>query len=325
MKKTLIAMAAAATLATSGAAFAQATITGYMSGGYMFTTTGGAASVSAGGVGGDTTDVYITALEDIGGGLKAGGSMSMGGLQRAATSVTGGNFAVFVQNGMGKLTIASAKSGDYVSSGLASSGVNYYDYGDMGNFGARSFRDSITLEVPMSSSLTVAVAHQEPGNAGGFAGAGGEGAAIGQRLNVINVSYAEGPIKLNTQYISADNQTANSPTSSANTFRLSGNYNLGVATVGAGIQQGTSTSNSTTRNMGASVSVPMGSLTLGAMIGSRATENFTTTALNGTLASYSVSANYALSKRTGILAQYSSWDKELTSPVKGAMGLLFFR
>jgi hypothetical protein len=321
MKKTLIAMAAAATLATSGAAFAQVTITGYVSGGYMVSTTGGAASATTSGIGGDTTSVDFTALEDIGGGLKAGAAMNMGGLQRGAASVTGGNFAMFVQNEMGKFTIASAKSGDYVSSGLASSGVNYYDYGDVGNFGAKSSRDSITLEVPVGP-VSLALAHQEAANVVGGA-AGGEGAGSGQRLNVISVTYAGGPIKLNTQYINADNQAPNSATSSANIFRLSGNYNLGVATVGAGMALSTTTSNSTARNMGASVSVPLGSLTLGAMIGSRTTENYTTTALNGTLASYSVSANYALSKRTGIVAQYSNFDKELTSAVKGSMGLLF--
>jgi hypothetical protein len=326
MKKTLIAMAAAATLAT---AFAQATISGYMSAGYQTSTTGGATAASAGGFGVDTAELYITAMEDIGGGLKAGGSYGIGGLERAGGnsttapstgySVYGTNFTLFVQNEMGKVSIGNAKSGDYVSGGLASSGVNYYDYGDYGNFGARSRRDYIAFEAPVGP-ITVAVAHQEAANVvGGFAGAEGSGT---QRLSVIQASYAAGAIKLNTQYFNIDNQVANSNTSGANTFRLSGNYNLGVATIGAGMQRSTFTSAATATNLGASVSVPLGSLTLGAMIGSRITDNYVAAASNGTLASYSVSASYALSKRTGVTGQFSNWDPALNMAVKSSMGLL---
>lgn len=331
MKKTLIAMAAAATLATSGAAFAQATITGYMTGGYMFSTTGGAASATTGGIGADAAELYITATEDIGGGLKAGGTYGIGGLERAGGNtisaistgypVYGTNFEVYVSNAMGKFAVGSSRSGDYVSSGLASSGVNYYDYGDYGNFGARTRRDYVALTIPLSPALAVALAHQEPGNIVGGA-AGGEGQSL-QRINVIQASYTDGPIKLNTQYVSYDNQAANSDLKAANVFRLAGNYNLGVATIGAGMQRATNSSTALATNFGASVSVPLGSLTLGAMIGSRLTENFSTASANGTMGSYSVSANYALSKRTGITGQFSSWDQALSSAVKGTMGLLF--
>lgn len=332
MKKTLIAMAAAATLATSGAAFAQATITGYMSGGYMFSTTGGATATSTGGVGADTAELYITATEDIGGGLKAGGTYGIGGLERAGGnsttapstgySVYGTNFEVYVSNAMGKFAVGSTKSGDYVSGGLASSGVNYYDYGDYGNFGARSRRDYVALTIPLSPALAVALAHQEASNVVGGA-AGGEGQSS-QRVNVIQASYTEGPIKLNTQYISYDNQVANSDGKTANVFRLAGNYNLGVATIGAGVQRGTQSSAAIATNFGASVSVPLGSLTLGAMLGSRITEGFTAAGtFNATLPSYSVSASYALSKRTGVTGQYSNWDTAANVANKSSMGLLF--
>lgn len=321
MKKTLIAMAATATLATSGAAFAQATITGYMSAGYATSTTGGATSATTSGFGVDTSTVNFTASEDLGKGLIAGGAMGFDGMSRMG-SFSGGNFGIFVQNASAKLSIGVAKGGDYISSGLASSGVNYYDFGDYGNFGARSSRDYINLDVPMGP-ISFLVSHQEGGNlAAAFAG--GEGAAVtgvGQRINVLSATYAEGAIKLNTQYINYDNQTANSEKTAANAFRLSGNYNLGVATVGAGLQLVTYSGSNTARNMGASVSVPLGSLTLGAMIGSRLTEKYPAAADNATQASYSVSANYALSKRTSVIGQYSNWDR-IDSVVKGSLGLL---
>jgi hypothetical protein len=90
MKKTLIALAAVASLATSGAAFAQATISGFMAAGYQTYTSGGAATSSMGGFGVDTAELYITAKEDMGGGMTAGGTMGIGGLERAGGATSTG-------------------------------------------------------------------------------------------------------------------------------------------------------------------------------------------------------------------------------------------
>jgi len=327
MKKTMIALAAAASLATSGAAFAQATITGFMAAGYGVSTSGGATTATTGGFGVDTAELYITAKEDIGGGLTAGGTMGIGGLERAGGYTSnpagagygtyGTNYTMYVQNAMGKLTLGSVKSGDYVSGGLASSGVNYYDFGDFGNFGARSRRDIIALDMPVGP-ITLTLSHQEAGNqVGEFNGAEG---ATGQRISIVAASYTEGALKANTQYFTYDNQGTGN-TTAASVFRLSGNYNLGMAIVGAGMQRATYDSSATGTNYGLSASVPMGPMTLGAMAGWRVTDGFAAAA-NGTLNSFSLSAVYALSKRTGVTGQYSSWDKALTSSNKGSLALL---
>ena len=104
-------------------------------------------------------------------------------------------------------------------------------------------------------------------------------------------------------------------------FRLSGNYNLGMAIIGAGMQRATYDSSATGTNYGVSASVPMGPVTLGGMLGMRVTDGFAAAA-NGTLNSFSLNASYALSKRTGVTGQYSSWDKALTSTNKGSLALL---
>ena len=338
MKKTLIALAALASVATSGAAFAQATITGFMAAGYQTVTTGGASTATAGGFGVDTAELYITAKEDIGGGMTAGGTMGIGGLERAAKTFSakaqaavdlvgggsqyptyGTNFTIYVQNAMGKLTLGSVKSGDYISSGLASSGVNYYDFGDFGNFGARSHRDIISFDTKVGP-IALTLSHQESANQVGVYN-GAEGAS-GQRISIISGTYAEGAIKANAQYFTYDNQVAGSQTSPANVFRLSGNYNLGIATVGAGMQRGTLVYGNTATNLGLSASLPMGALTLGAMIGSRVLDGASVAAANGTLASYSLNANYALSKRTGVTGQYSNWDQALGAANKSNMALV---
>jgi len=351
MKKTLIALAAVAAIGTSGAAFAQATITGFMAAGYGSSTTGGATTSSAGGFGVDTAEIYITAKEDLGGGMTAGGTMGIGGLERAGGASTvpeyttktnadgsttttpnpkytsasingayatyGTNYTMYVQSAAGKLTVGSVKSGDYVSSGLASSGVNYYDFGDAGNFGARSRRDIIALDLPVGP-IALTLSHQEAANqVGEFNGAEG---SSGQRINIISVSYTEGKLKANTQYFTYDNQKTGN-TTAANVFRLSANYDLGMATVGGGLQRATYDSSATGTNYGLSASVPMGALTLGAMIGSRVTDGFAAAA-NGTQSSYSLNANYALSKRTGVTGQYSNWDNGVGSVNKSNMALL---
>jgi len=175
MKKTLIALAAVAAVSTSGAAFAQATITGFMAYGYGASTVGKNASTaasSAAGLGVDTAELYITAKEDLGGGMTAGGTMGFGGLARGE-AMYGHNYTMYLQGAMGKLTLGAVKSGDYVSSGLASSGVNYYDFGDKGNFGARTNRDIIALDLPVGP-IALTLSHQEGGNQTGAFG-GGEG------------------------------------------------------------------------------------------------------------------------------------------------------
>jgi len=328
MKKTLIALAAVASLATSGAAFAQATISGFMAAGYQTATTGGATTSTAGGFGVDTAELYITAKEDMGGGMTAGGTMGIGGLERAggasstgtnaAYPTYGTNYTMYVQNAMGKLTVGAVKSGDYVSSGLASSGVMYYDFGDFGNFGGRTRRDIIALDFPVGP-IALTLSHQEAGNqVGEFNGAEG---SSGQRISIVSGTYVAGKLKANSQYFTYDNQKTGN-TTAANVFRLSGNYDLGMATVGAGLQKATYDSSATGTNYGYSISVPMGALTLGAMIGSRVTDGFSVATVNGTQSSYSLNANYALSKRTGFTGQYSNWDNGVGSVNKSSMGLL---
>jgi hypothetical protein len=228
--------------------------------------------------------------------------MGFGGMGRGE-GFYGTNYTMYLQSAMGKLTLGAVKSGDYVSSGLASSGVNYYDFGDKGNFGARSNRDIIALELPVGP-IALTLSHQEAGGQTGAFG-GGEG-STGQRISVISATYVEGKLKSNTQYFTYDNQKTGN-TTAANVFRLSANYDLGMATVGGGMQKATYDSSATATNYGLSAAVPMGALTLGAMIGSRVTDGFAAAA-NGTQSSYSLNATYALSKRTGVTGQYSSWD-----------------
>jgi predicted porin len=167
--------------------------------------------------------------------------------------------------------------------------------------------------------IALALSHQEAGNqVGEFNGAEG---STGQRISVISATYVEGKLKSNTQYFTYDNQKTGN-TTAAKVFRLSATYDLGMATVGGGLQKATYDSSATGTNYGLSVSVPMGALTVGAMLGSRVTDGFAAATSNGTQSSYSLNANYALSKRTGVTGQYSNWDNGVGSVNKSNMALL---
>ncbi len=331
MKKTLIALAS---IAAVGAASAQVSITGYMSAGYVVTTAPGtpANNLTNGGFAVDTSELYIKSSEDMGGGFKATAGMGLGGLERATNknsgygpyTVYGHNFDIKIAGPMGSIAVGNTKSSDYASGGLGGVGVLYYDFADFGNFSGRSSRDYLTVTVPVNK-ITLTASHQEAGNVTGWGGAEG---STSQRISIGAITYADGPIAVNAQYFTYDNEVAKSDATSSNVMRLAGSYNLGMAKIGSGYQKATVTSGGTSTQFTIAASVPMGNITLGAIYGSREISgmNATLKDANGSYTNTGLTANYQFSKRTGLIGQMSNWDGvkgtgNLT-PAKGSLTLL---
>ena len=331
MKKTLIALAS---IAAVGAASAQVSITGYMSAGYVVVTAPGtpATNLTNGGFAVDTSELYIKSSEDMGGGFKASAGMGLGGLERATDAnngygkygLYGNNFDIKIAGPMGSIAVGNTKSGDYASGGLGGVGVLYYDFADYGNFGARSRRDYLTVNVPVNK-ITLTASHQEAGNVTGWGGAEG---STSQRISIGAITYADGPIAVNAQYFTYDNETAKSDATSSNVMRLAGSYDLGMAKIGSGSQKATVSSGGTSTQFTIAASVPMGNITLGAIYGSREISgmNAQLTLANGSYTNTGLTANYQVSKRTGLIGQMSNWDGvkgtgNLT-PAKGSLTLL---
>ena len=332
MKKTLIALAS---IAAVGAASAQVSITGYMSAGYLVITAPGApaTNLTNGGFAVDTSELYIKSSEDMGGGYKATAGMGLGGLERATNSrqvgygpyaVYGHNFDIKIAGPMGAIAVGNTKSGDYASGGLGGVGVLYYDFADFGNFSARSSRDYLTVTVPVDK-ITLTASHQEAGNVTGQGGAEG---STSQRISVGAITYADGPIAVNAQYFTYDNEVAKFDGTNANVMRLAGSYNLGMAKIGSGYQKGTASSGGTSTQFTIAASVPLGNITLGAIYGSREISGMTGAALlqNGSYTNTGLTANYQFSKRTGLIGQMSSWDGVKSAgnltPAKGGLTML---
>jgi predicted porin len=308
MKKTLIALAV---LAASGASFAQVTLTGNLTMGYQANTTGGVnSSKDSAGFGVDTSEIDFMATEDLGGGMKATAKMALAGADRSGESgngtVNGRNASLALSSNVGTLTLATAKAGDYLSGGIAGVGAYYAGF-DGKVLSARSNRDSVTFAVPVGA-FTLAAAYEESA-AGLGLGVGTAGAATftDQSRASLSGTYSKGPIAANVTYLSynaRNNATFKDETSA------SGSYDFGVAKVGLGavVTNSGLTAGGKATDLLLGVSAPLGAVTLGAQFVSRKIDDFAFTGQGtGTINGTAIEADYALSKRTSVIANYARW------------------
>ena len=139
----------------------------------------------------------------------------------------------------------------------------------------------------------------------GVGAAGTPSAATYQRGVNYGLSYAAGAIAANAAYKVWDQQGDATGDAVKNRISLAGSYNFGVAKVGAGIRNSNYVTG-TRQDTFLAVGVPFGALTLGADFGARKQDDRKSG--NGTRSGYGVKADYALSKRTSLIASYASWE-----------------
>ncbi|MDZ7920352.1 porin [Rhodoferax sp.] len=314
MKKTLIALAV---LAASGASFAQATISGNYTAGYRSSTGVGATATTNGadqsGLGNDTSLVTFAAKEDLGGGMEAGVSMKIDGLTRGG--VSGGDSGMYISGGFGKISLDNGRGSDYLSGGTAGVGGVGLD-GKV--FSTLTAGDSIGYTSPNFGGFTFGLSHSESAitqggeNASPIGlGAGAAGTPAGaayQRSTGLTLGYAGGPLAVNGNYTVYDQQGAAPSTNGKSRVSIRGAYDFGVAKLGAGYRN-TQFVSGVRQDSFLAVGIPLGALTLGADWGQR-THSDTAVAggTDGTRGGYGLKAEYALSKRTSLVASYASWE-----------------
>jgi predicted porin len=279
MKKTLIALAA---VAVSGAAFAQATVTGAISWGYQATEAGN-------GFGTDTAKLVFATSEDLGGGLKVSGSLAIDNTQDGGTNefANAKGATLSLAGGFGTLTGSTVEGGDAVSldSLLA-----------LGN-GTKG--STITYAAPAMSGLSLSVSHKSAGPLG-----------VGNSdtpdsLMIYGVKYATGPFAAGVSFLRWNDDAQSKGIKSRDTITAS--YDAGVAKVGVFYSsQKNKTASSNLKNTAYQLSVPMGAVSLGAEYG------VASPATGADLKGTSISASYALSKRTSISVSAKKWDKSST-------------
>ena len=312
-KKSLIALAVVA----SSASFAQVTVTGNLTTGFSNSNVPvGAMSLanpgtvtttneSASGFGVDTAEITFTAKEDLGGGMKAVASMglvdmSRGNVRGAGNVNTGfgaGNSELSLMGDFGQVRLSTGRSTDYLSSGMGGVGGTFMD-GRV--FNARTSTDSVSYTVPVGP-VVVAATYAEANNALGL-GAGSSGVNNGSRQVSLGARYGNGPVAANAVYLSNEN------VGDKGHYRAAASYDFGVVKVGGGFEWASyevNTAKSTTLDMLLSASVPLGATTLSANWAQR--EVSQQVAGNGVVNGYGLKANYSLSKRTALIADYTTW------------------
>ena len=336
MKKSLIALAA---LAAVSAASAQSTAT--ISGSLAFVfqkdltgatpstnTASGSSAVAKGLVGNDAT-VTVGLSEDLGGGLKAAGSISMESGFHRGSAFTVADRSLALSGGFGALTVRNTRSSDQMAS-IFSAGVAVADdiYTSSGIL-SRSDNDNISFTTPaLAPGLTTTITYSEANNGNQSV------ATTNGSSTTLTAGYTNGPIGVGVSYkMKPQNATATAATftaagTTANTWgllpkanmELSVTYDLGVAKMGFaydGAQQSGSATAVDTSTLGTtaletsayasretavalskaasafSVTVPMGAVTFGLNYAKRGSYTMT-----------QVGAKYDLSKRTSFSAGF---------------------
>jgi len=306
MKKNLIALAV---LAATGTSFAQVTITGNLTMGYVASSD--AAKSDASGLGVDTSEIDFAATEDLGGGTKITASLALAGADRSGESgngtVGGRNASLALMTSVGTLTLATEKPGDYLSGGIAGVGA-YYSGFDGKVLNARTNRDTVTYSVPVGA-FTLAGMYQEAGTGLGLgAGTTGAAAVTGQSIVGLSASYAAGSIEGNFTYMA---YASNTNDTFKNETRLSGAYDFGVAKLGLGAVVWTSglTAGGKATDLLLGVTAPLGAVTVGAQLVQRKVDDVGFTGQGvGTMSGSALQASYAMSKRTSLIGNYARWD-----------------
>lgn len=323
MKKSLIALAV---LAASGASFAQVTVTGNLKYGYQSTTTAtnnGAATTESAGLGAETARVAFTAKEDLGGGFAATATMKLnsgagnGAAGGAGGTATSDDTTLMLATPVGGLVLGTVRAAEYLSGGVAGVG-SYYAGWDSKVLTPRTNRDFWAFVVPVGD-IKFMVGQQEKANTNsigsGYTGATAIGAPLSNSaLSIVGVTYAAGPLVADAQYLAYKDSGVVG--NNKDTTRISANYDLGVAKLGAGYQVSNAlgapgAANPKVTDYLIAAKVPMGASSFGVSFASRTWDDAAATLglTNGTGTGYSLEYGYAMSKRTSVIANYARWTQ----------------
>ncbi len=306
MKKTLIALATLA--AVSGTAFAQSTVT--LSGKARFayestSSTTGAVDTKANGLRVTDGDFALTAMEDLGGGLKATAFMNVQSRGRD-TAIAGRDAYLSLAGGFGSVLIGSIEAGNGII-GLGGAGASVYGL-DGGVIAGASNVDIIKYTLPSFNGFTLSV-NATDSTAAGANTLGMGSTATTADSNGLGLNYANGPLAVAADLTNYGNNAGTS--THDNRTRISASYDLGVAKLGAGFQtySTTAATNNKTKDMIIGVNVPMGALSLGM--------NYATSQTDGQVKvkGYDLGAKYDLSKRTFVAFHYQDVDNRSSTAV----------
>jgi len=319
MKKTLVALAA---VAVTGGAFAQAVMTGGLAFGYSQKTTSAGAQTS--GLGADGANVNFAVTEDIEGLGTISGKMGVT-MKNADTSAVGRDSNIALNMGSsGTIKMESVYSNSWLG-GVASTGsVAYcgFSSGDcstgIGMFSSYGYNDNFSYSVPVGP-VSVSFAYTEPNGTAAGLGAGAAGSyletgAASQRYVTYSLSYKTGGLTAQAGYRTYDNASAATTNNSVRN-RAAFAYDLGVATIGAGYEQTSTTYGDTSTDslISVAMAVPNTPLTISAQSGTKTKAGNKLSSADTSFGGQIYAASYSLSKRTSMGATYVTNSSSGTS------------
>lgn len=263
-----------------GVASAQVTLTGVVQGGLVTWQNKDGAKGRTAGL--SDAAVKMAVSEDLGGGLKASGFVSLEQMWEDGTG-NGNGAALTLSGGFGSFTISGVAGSDF----LPVDGLTSYSDG--------SDQNRVSYMTPNIGGLVASVT---AAGRDGVIKAGGAGTTQSNATSTsFGVGYGAGPFSLEAGL------TDFSQDSSLN--RITGvkaSYDMGVAKFTVGTTKADLLTGADVTEMGYSVSAPLGALAV--------TANYATSKAVGsaTRNGYSIAAAYALSKRTSIDVYVESYD-----------------
>lgn len=254
--------------------------------------------------------IAISGNEDLGGGMKAFFSLAYGLPMTSGGALSGQNQIVGLEGGFGKV-FAGAFDNPTKIAGRAVELFADQSAGDaryltsVGVSDARA-NDVVAYISPSMNGAQVVLAHANQ-NAGGSADAG--------RINIVKVTYANGPLSLAVAHDKTDNAAA-SDGADAKTLRATASYKMGDTRLVALYQTADNTAGAAatdSKTWGVGVAHAMGPITLKAQHYDYDLKNSANDAKMT-----AVGADYALSKRTTLQVAYSKVTNSGTATLGGS-------
>jgi hypothetical protein len=202
--------------------------------------------------------------------------------------------SMYLTGGFGTVTVGAVEAGNGILGLVTAGGPTYIGLDNGVQLAAASNVDLLQYTSPAMSGFSVKALMIDNVGAGGA-----EATSATQDATVVGLNYANGPL---SAAIDMTSYGLNSLTAGADSrTRMSANYNLGVAIVGAGYQTAKTTAGIKKNETAFSVSAPFGAFNVGAVYATSKTDG-----VAGNNTGYDLSAQYNLSKRTYVALQAQS-------------------
>ena len=338
MKKSLIALAALAAV-TAASAQSSVTISGKF--GTAYDQPLGTAATAKGKANIAVTDgnIDFNAVEDLGGGLKAGASMALrvrgrGNVvqttvaaqtgsgtvvtqtyaQSASTEV-GRNATVFLSGSFGTLTAGSIEVANGISSRAYAGTVLSTSTGldDGGVLSGAAYANALTYTSPTIQGIAVTVGRFDSIGTVGIKStaiaASGSEADLGLAANVVGLNYANGPLTAGVDSTTFTGSTTIGGTTDRKRTRMSADYDFGFVKIGFGQEDNKGTPTTGTyagKQTAFGISAPITSALRVGIVSLKNTESAVFANSGASAKGTGVSADYSFSKRTTLNASYAT-------------------